>query len=156
MENSVDKYRISIARGHFIKDYLWRKIEAGTLYFSANSRFATPPIIACKHQNIVNLSSHVTLYVVSALSCKNSVVLSGIGGENKQNWKLVSFLQKKVHMLMKRVEFFSFCAFMNEKATQSRHSNYISFFLSKLNVKLDRTQINTPKIKDPTQSIFTQ
>ena len=62
------------------KNYLWRKIEVGTLYFSAISRFTTRPIIACKHQNIVNLSSHVTLYVVSALSCKNSVVSSGIGG----------------------------------------------------------------------------
>ena len=65
----------------FKKDYLWQKIEVGTLYFSANSRFKTPPIIACKHQNIVNLSSHVTLYVVSALSCKNSVVSSGTGGD---------------------------------------------------------------------------
>ena len=78
-ENSVNKYRMSIARGRFIKDYLGRKIEVGTLYFSANSRFITPPIIVCKHQNIVNLSSHVTLCVVSALSCKNSVVSSGIG-----------------------------------------------------------------------------
>ena len=52
---SVDKYRISIARGHIIKDYLWRKIEVGTLYFSAKSRLTTPPGIACKHQNIVNL-----------------------------------------------------------------------------------------------------
>ena len=81
VENSIDKYRISIARGRFIKDYLWRKIEVGTLYFSVNSRFITPPIIACKHQNIVNLSSHVMLYVVSALSCKKSVVSSGIGGD---------------------------------------------------------------------------
>ena len=81
VENSIDKYRISIARGRFIKDYLWRKIEVGTLYFSVNSRFTTPPIIACKHQNIVNLSSHVMLYVVSALSCKKSVVSSGIGGD---------------------------------------------------------------------------
>ena len=80
VENFVDKYRISIARGRFIKDYLWRKIEAGTLYFSTNSQFTTPPFIACKHQNIVNLSTHVTLCVVSALSCKNSVVSSGIGG----------------------------------------------------------------------------
>ena len=80
VENSVDKYRISIARGRLIKDYLWRKIEVSILYFSANSRFTTPPIIACKHQNIVNLLSHVTLYVVSALSCKNLVVSSGIGG----------------------------------------------------------------------------
>ena len=82
--NSVDKYRISIARGHFIKDYLWRKLEVGTLYFSAKSRLTTPPGIACKHQNIVNYpspSSHVTLCFVSALRCKNSVVSSGIGGE---------------------------------------------------------------------------
>ena len=55
VENSVDKYRISIARGHFIKDFLWRKIEVGTLYFSAKSPLTTPPIIACKHQNIVKL-----------------------------------------------------------------------------------------------------
>ena len=55
VENSVDKYRISIARGRLIKDYLWRKIEVGTLYFSKKSRLTTPPIIACKHQNIVNL-----------------------------------------------------------------------------------------------------
>ena len=41
------RYRISIARGRFIKDYLWRKIEVGTLYFSAKSRLTTPPIIAC-------------------------------------------------------------------------------------------------------------
>ena len=47
VENSVDKYRISIARGHFIKDYLWRKIDVGTLYFSAKSRLTTPPGIAC-------------------------------------------------------------------------------------------------------------
>ena len=83
VENSVDKYRITITRGHFIKDYLWRIIEVGTLYFSAKSRLTTPPGIACKHQNIVNLpspSSHVTLCFVSALRCKNSVVSSGIGG----------------------------------------------------------------------------
>ena len=73
------KNRMSIARGRFIKDYLWRKIEVGTFYLTANSRFTTPPIIVCNHQNIVNLSSHVTLCVVSALSCKNLVVSSGIG-----------------------------------------------------------------------------
>ena len=55
----VDKYRISIARGRFIKDYLWRKIEVGTLYFSAKSRLTTPPGIACKHQNIVNLPQSI-------------------------------------------------------------------------------------------------
>ena len=55
VKNPVDKYRISIARGRFIKDYLWRKIEVGTLYYSQKSRLTTPPIIACKHQNIVNL-----------------------------------------------------------------------------------------------------
>ena len=38
-----------------MKDYLWRKIEVGTLYFSTKSWLTTPPIIACKHQNIVNL-----------------------------------------------------------------------------------------------------
>ena len=84
VENSADKYRISIARGRLIKDYLLRKIEVGTLYFSQKSRLTTPPIIACKHQKIVNYSSpssHVTLYFVSALRCKNSVVSSGIGGD---------------------------------------------------------------------------
>ena len=82
VENSVDKYRISIARGHFIKDYLWRKIEVGTLYFSAKSRLTTPPGIACKHQNIVNLPQSILardVCFVSALRCKNSVVSSGIG-----------------------------------------------------------------------------
>ena len=59
VENSVDKYRISIARGRFIKDYSWRKIEIGTLYFSAKSRLTTPPGIACKHQNIVNLPQSI-------------------------------------------------------------------------------------------------
>ena len=59
VENSVDKYRISIARGRFIKDYLRRKIEVGTLYFSAKSWLTTTPIIACKHQNIVNLSESI-------------------------------------------------------------------------------------------------
>ena len=39
-------YRISIARGRYIKDYLWRKIEVGTLYFSAKSRLTSPPGIA--------------------------------------------------------------------------------------------------------------
>ena len=60
------------------------KNKVGTLYISAKSRLTTPLDIACKHQNIVNLpspSSHVTLYFVSALRCKNSVVSSGIGGE---------------------------------------------------------------------------
>ena len=69
VENSVDKYRISIARGHFIKDYLWRKIEVGTLYFSAKSRLTTPPGIACKHQNIVNLpQSNLARDVVFCIS----------------------------------------------------------------------------------------
>ena len=39
------------------------------------------PIIARKNQNIVNLSSHATLHVVSALRCKKSVESSGIQGE---------------------------------------------------------------------------
>ena len=53
------KYRISIARGPFIKDYLWRKIEVGTLYFSTKSRLTTPPGIACNYQNIVNLPQSI-------------------------------------------------------------------------------------------------
>ena len=44
VENSVDKYRISIARGRLIKDFLWRKIEVGTLYYSQKDRLTTPPI----------------------------------------------------------------------------------------------------------------
>ena len=59
VENSVDKYRISIARGRLIKDYLWRKIEVGTLYFFTKSRLTTPPGIACDHQNIVNLPQSI-------------------------------------------------------------------------------------------------
>ena len=54
-KKSVEKCRISVARGCFIKYYLWRKIEVDTLYFSANSQLTTPRIIACKNQNIVNL-----------------------------------------------------------------------------------------------------
>ena len=68
VENSVNKYRISIAWGRFIKDYLWRKIEVGTLYLPTKSRLTTPPIISCKHQNIVNLpglySKHVPIVPV--------------------------------------------------------------------------------------------
>ena len=88
VENYVDKYRIYIARGRFIKDYLWRKIKVGTLYFSQKSRLTTPPIIACKHQTSSTYSSpssHVTLCFVSALRCKNSVVSSGIGGAKYQS-----------------------------------------------------------------------
>ena len=59
VENSVDIYRTSIARGGFIKDYLWRKIEVGTLYFSAKSWLTAPLIIACKHPNIVNLPESI-------------------------------------------------------------------------------------------------
>ena len=84
VENSVDKYRISIARGRFIKDYLWRKIEVGTLYYSQKSRLTTPPILLPVNiktsSTYSNPSSHVTLCFVSALRCKNSVVSSGTGG----------------------------------------------------------------------------
>ena len=52
---SFDKYRISIARGTLYKRLLMAKNEVGTLYYSQKSRLTTPPIIACKHQNIVNL-----------------------------------------------------------------------------------------------------
>ena len=45
---SIEKCRISVTRGCFIKDYLWRDIEVGTLYFSANCRLTTPRFIACK------------------------------------------------------------------------------------------------------------
>ena len=79
----VEKYRISVARGCFIKDYLWWKIEVGTLYLSVKSRPTTPWIIACKNQYIVNLPEstlHATLPLVSTLRCKKSVVSSGIGG----------------------------------------------------------------------------
>ena len=37
-----------VARGCFIKYFLWQKIEVDTLYFSANSRLTTSRIIACK------------------------------------------------------------------------------------------------------------
>ena len=40
---SVEKYRISVAKGCLIKGCLWRKIAEGTLYISANSRLTTPP-----------------------------------------------------------------------------------------------------------------
>ena len=59
MEKSDEIYRISIARGGFIKDCLWQIIEVGTLYFSANSRLTTPPFNACKNQNIVKLKESI-------------------------------------------------------------------------------------------------
>ena len=83
VENSVDKYRISIARGHFIKDYLWRKIEVGTLISpqSLGSQLLLVLPVNIKTSSFYpSPSFHVTLCFVSALRCKNSVVSSGIGG----------------------------------------------------------------------------
>ena len=89
VENSVDKYRISIARGRLIKDYLWRKIEVGTLYYSQKSRLTTPPILLPVNiktsSTYSNPSSHVTLCFASALRCKNLVVSSGTGAVLNDN-----------------------------------------------------------------------
>ena len=48
------------------------KIEVGTLYFSANSWLTTPPIIACKNQNIVNLTE--SLLVRDFACCISSLL----------------------------------------------------------------------------------
>ena len=57
--------------------------------------------------------------------------------KNKQNLKTVVFCNtNQVQKLIKRLVFISFCGFMNEEDTQSRHSKHISLFISKLNVKL--------------------
>ena len=66
---SVEKCRISVARGCFIEYYLWRKIEVDTLYFSANSWLTTPRIIACKNQNIVNLPESILARDLVACIC---------------------------------------------------------------------------------------
>ena len=58
-EKSVENCRISVARGCFIKYYLWRKIEVDKLHFSTNSWLKTHSIIACKNQNIVILPESI-------------------------------------------------------------------------------------------------
>ena len=52
---SVEKCGISVARGCFIKDNLFRNIEVGTLYLSATFRLTTTHFFACKNQNIVKI-----------------------------------------------------------------------------------------------------
>ena len=69
---SVEKYRIVIARGAFYKRLLMAKIEVCTLYFSANSRLTTPPVIVCKNQNIVNLTEAILARDVAC--CISSVL----------------------------------------------------------------------------------
>ena len=83
VEKFVEKCRISVARGCFIKDYLWRNREVGTLYFSTNfqlttSRFMPVKIKASSNYPIPFLQA--TLPHVSALCCKKYVVSSGIEG----------------------------------------------------------------------------
>ena len=58
---SIEKYRIFVTRGCFIKDYMYvlRKIEVGRLYFSANSRLTNLRNDVCKNQNIVNLPEFI-------------------------------------------------------------------------------------------------
>ena len=90
VEKSVEKCRISVARGCFIKYYLWRKIEVDTLYFSAkkevdtlyfsakkevdtlyfsaNSRLTTPRMIACKIKTSSTNPSPLSL--IFAFCCK--------------------------------------------------------------------------------------
>ena len=59
------------------------KIEVGTLYFSkslGSQLLLLLPVNIKTSSTYSSPSSHVTLYFVSALRCKNSVVSSGIGG----------------------------------------------------------------------------
>ena len=67
---SIEKYRIFVTRGCFIKDnmYVWRKIEVGTLCFSANSRLTSLRIDVCKNQNIVNF---LTVFLSSIADTMN-------------------------------------------------------------------------------------
>ena len=73
VEKSVEKLRIFIARGGgaFYKRLLMANIEVCTLYVSANSRLTTPPLIAFKNQNIVNLTESIlardVAYCISSL-----------------------------------------------------------------------------------------
>ena len=57
----VEKYKISVTRGCFIKYYLWRKIEVGKLYFSTNYRLTTPVKIETS-STYPSPSWHATLY----------------------------------------------------------------------------------------------
>ena len=72
VEKDLEKCRISVARGCFIKYYLWRKIEVDTLYYSANSWLTTPRIIACKIQNIVK--SPESILACDLVACIRSLL----------------------------------------------------------------------------------
>ena len=67
VKKSVEKYRISVARGCFIEYYLSLKIEAGTLYFSAKSRLTTPRFIGCKIKSLIYPESILARDVIACI-----------------------------------------------------------------------------------------
>ena len=99
MEKSVEKNRISVGRECFIKDYLWRNIEVGTLYFFANSRLTTPRFIAFKNQNIVNLPESIPARrVVVCMDIRSLLFIKQVFFRDEFRMKRVTFC----HMRTKR------------------------------------------------------